>query len=76
MICININNLIFFSYVVKYIRPTYSNKEELAPLKRYQSETEKNLSFACHGLDLVPMTLVLKLDLDIVVTYLHTKCGQ
>ena len=32
MICININNLIFFSNVVKYVRPTYGNKEELAPL--------------------------------------------
>ena len=29
--------------------------------------------FGCHNLDIDPMTLVLKLDLHIVVTYYQTK---
>ena len=32
MVCTNINKLIFFSNVVKSIRPTYGNKKELAAL--------------------------------------------
>ena len=32
MVCTNINKLIFFSNVIKSVRPTYGNKEELAPL--------------------------------------------
>ena len=33
----------------------------------------QNLTFYFHDLELDPMTLVLKLDLDIVVTYQYTK---
>ena len=33
----NIYNLVFFSNVIKYVRPTYGNKEELAPLSATQS---------------------------------------
>ena len=33
MVCTNINKLIFFSNVVKSIRPTYGSKEELAALR-------------------------------------------
>ena len=36
MICINIDNLIFFPNVIKYVRPTYGNKEELGPLRTCQ----------------------------------------
>ena len=32
MVCANINKLIFFPNVVKRGRPTYGNKEELAPI--------------------------------------------
>ena len=32
MVCTDINKLIFFSNVIKSVRPTYGNKEELAPL--------------------------------------------
>ena len=32
MVCANINKLIFFSNVIKSVKPTYGNKEELAPL--------------------------------------------
>ena len=33
----------------------------------------QNWTFYFHDLELEPMTLVLKLDLDMIVTYLHTK---
>ena len=33
----------------------------------------QNLTFDFHDLELHPMTLVLKSDLDMVVTYLQTK---
>ena len=33
----------------------------------------RNISFYIFDLDLDPMTLILKLDLDIKMTYLHTK---
>ena len=42
--------------------------DEVNRFKSYQSETE-NLSFYCYDVDLEPMTLILKLDLYVVVTY-------
>ena len=39
MVCTNINKLIFFSNVIKSVRPTYGNKEELASLTEQSSFT-------------------------------------
>ena len=40
-------------------------------LKGIGQKEKKIKCFGCHDLD--PLTLILKPDLDIVVTYLHTK---
>ena len=38
-----------------------------------QVEISKTVTFFSYDLDLDPMTLILKLDLDMVKMYLHTK---
>ena len=37
------------------------------------SSGKENETFGCCDLDLDPMTFILELDLDMVVTYLHAK---
>ena len=39
----------------------------------YSNLYVQNSTFYFHDLELDPITLVLKLDLDMVMTYLHTK---
>ena len=39
----------------------------------YVQNSKKYQFFCSHDLDLDPMTLILKLDLDIIKMYLHTK---
>ena len=45
----------------------------LGEYKHVQLKDRENMMFYSFDLDIDPMTLVLKLDLDMVKMYLHTK---
>ena len=52
---------------------TSAFKACLVEYKHVQLKDGENMMFYSFDLDIDPMTLVLKLDLDMVTMYLHTK---
>ena len=52
---------------------TLTFKHNLMEYKHIQVKVKENMMFYSFDLDLHPMTLILKLDVDMVNMYLHTK---